>query len=473
MVFIDSHLNINIMKRRNFLKYSACAGMSSQTILTTLVDLCKASAITSSSTTGYKALVCVLLNGGNDSFNTLIPRGTSEYAEYATTRSDLAIPQADILPINPITPIGKDMGVHPNMPQVQQLFENGNLAFISNVGTLIEPILDNVDYGNKARPQKLGSHSDQREQWMTSFPQESSSLGWGGRTAEILSSLNSNANISMNISLEGKNIFQASNALLEYSIANDGNGAKLIDEVDSYSNGGFLTLLRNGGVDSMVEESYLNVFEQTIANITGSSLEASALFGSAIAAVPPFATTFSDNNLSEDLSMVAKTIAARTTLNMNRQIFFVSLGGFDNHNNFGRHSELMTEVSTALGEFYAVLQEMGVENEVTTFTISDFSRTLTSNGSGSDHAWGGNAMVMGGAVKGREIYGSYPDLYIDNNPLMTNSRGRFIPTTSCDEYFAELVSWFGVSDGDIPYILPNIGNFYSVGSTTPPIGFLL
>ena len=460
------------MKRRDFVKHTTCAAMSGTTILSTLLDLCKTSAVGSGGfQTGQKALVCILLNGGNDSYNMLIPRGISEYQEYAATRTDLAVPQADILPLNPTTPIGKDLGVHPNMPEVQQLFDAGNLAFISNVGTLIEPIANYAEYPNKQVPRKLGSHSDQREQWMTSIPQSTNSIGWGGRTGELLSSLNDSL-VSINISLEGRNIYQASNSLLEYSISNDGAGAKLIEPIPG-NNSGILNLLRNSSIDNMAGETYLNVFEQTIANITGSAIEVGGIFSQAIEAVPPFATTFSESGLSQDLSMVAKTIAARTGLGMNRQIFFVSLGGFDTHNDFGRHGELLAEVSTALNEFYTVLQELGVENDVTTFTISDFARTLTSNGQGSDHAWGGNAIVMGGAVKGKEIYGTYPDLYLTDNPLMSDSRGRMIPTTSCDEYFAELISWFGVNDGDIPYVLPNIGNFYSVGSTTPPIGFLL
>ncbi len=449
--------------------------MSGTTILSTLLDLCKTSAINPAKySNDYKALVCVLLNGGNDSFNMLMPRGAAEYAEYATTRTNLAIPQADILPLNPITSIGKDLGIHPNMTQVQQLFDDGNLAFISNVGTLVEPMADIDEYNSKERPIRLYSHSDQKEQWMTSMPQDSSSLGWGGRTGELLSSLNNNPAISINISLEGKNIFQSSNSLLEYSISNSGLGANIIEPISGTNTNGFLTLLRNTSIENMVGASYLNVFEQTVANVTGSGIEAAEIFSAAIVGVPPLATTFTeDNDLAEDLSMVAKTIAARQTLGMNRQIFFVSLGGFDTHNDFNDHSDLMLALSTALGEFYTALQELGVENDVTTFTISDFGRTLTSNGNGSDHAWGGNVMVMGGAVKGKEIYGQYPDLYIDDNPLSNNSRGRMIPQVSCDEYFAELISWFGVSDGDIPYVLPNIGNFYSVGSTTPPIGFLL
>ncbi len=462
--------------RRSFLKHSTCAAMSTTTIFSTLVHLCKANTLSvpGTLTSGKKALVCLLLNGGNDSYNMLIPRGTSEYQEYANTRSDLAIPQADLLPINPITPHSKQFGLNPSMGPVQQLFENEKLAFIANTGTLVEPIANADEYGTKQRPQRLYSHSDQKEQWQTSLPQDSSSLGWGGRTAELLSSMNENPTISMNISLEGKNIFQSSNSILEYSISNSGNGALLVDPLSTgYSNSGYLNLLRNSAADDMFAQSYQNIFKETIANLTANSIESSKFFEQAIGAVPPFTTPFSDTGISRDFQMVAKTLAARNTLGMSRQIFFVSHSGYDNHNNFARHSELLGEVSNALAEFYTVLEELGLENDVVTFSISDFGRTLTSNGNGSDHAWGGHQMVMGGNVKGKEVYGSYPDLYVDGNPLSVSSRGKLIPTTSADEYFAELISWFGVSDGDIPFVLPNIGNFYSVGSTTPPIGFLL
>ncbi len=462
--------------RRSFLKHSTCAAMSTTTIFSTLVHLCKANTLSmpGTLTSGKKALVCLLLNGGNDSFNMLIPRGNAEYQEYLATRTDLAIPQADILPLNPITPLGKEFGLNPSMGPVQQLFENEKLAFIANIGTLVEPIANSDEYGNKQRPQRLYSHSDQKEQWQTSLPQDSSSLGWGGRTAELLSSMNENPTISMNISLEGKNIFQSSNSILEYSISNSGNGALLVDPLSTgYNNSGYLNLLRDSAADDMFTQSYQNIFKETIANLTANSIESSKFFEQAIGAVPPFVTQFSDTGISRDFQMVAKTLAARNTLGMSRQIFFVSHSGYDNHNNFARHSELLGEVSNALSEFYAVLEELGMENDVVTFSISDFGRTLTSNGNGSDHAWGGHQMVMGGNVKGKEIYGNYPDLYVDGNPLSVSSRGKLIPTTSADEYFAELISWFGVSDGDIPFVLPNIGNFYSVGSTTPPIGFLL
>jgi len=403
------------ISRRRFLKDGSCLAMGTTTLFSTLVDLCKANT--------------------HDSYNMLVPRGASEYQQYADTRTVLAIPQTDLLPINPITPHGKTFGLHPNMSAIQQLFEDGNLAFIANVGTLVEPLLNEDDYRNKLRPQKLFSHPSQKEQWQTSIPINSTGIGWGGRTAELLSSMNDNPAISMNISLDGKNIFQSSNTLLEYSITRSGNGAKLVDPMfGGYSNRGILNMVRNQTSDDILGQSYQNILKETLSGQTKDALQAGEFFESTLAGVPPFQTPFSSTDISSDFSMVARTIAARDALGMSRQIFMVRLGGFDNHNNFGR--------------------------------------TLTSNGNGSDHAWGGNAMVMGGAVNGKEVYGSYPDISSDI-PLSVSRRGKLIPTTSCDEYFAELISWFGVSDGDIPYVLPNIGNFYSVGSTTPPLGFLL
>jgi len=204
--------------------------------------------------------------------------------------------------------------------------------------------------------------------------------------------------------------------------------------------------------------------------VTGSK-DSSLEFSSAIDNGTPFTTVFGEDNLSQRLTMVAKTIAARDLLNVNNQTFFVQLGGFDTHDNFLlEHGELMTTLDNALQSFYDALVELGVENDVTTFSISDFSRKLVSNGNGSDHAWGGHALVMGGAVSGQKIYGQYPNLYLGNS--LDTGDGRLIPTTSCDEYFAELALWFGASPADLSQILPNIGNFWTPTADSQPIGFI-
>lgn len=427
--------------------------------------------------TDYKALVCILLAGGNDSYNMLVPRGASEYAEYAATRADLALPQNSLLPLNPITSDGKEYGAHPSMGGVRTLFENQKLAYVANVGTLIEPVANATEYysGLKDLPLGLYSHSDQIQQWQTSIPQSREAIGWGGRVADILKTINTNQNISMNISLSGRNVWQSGNTVLEYSINNQGNGVEgLVPVVPTwYSNSGFLSRLRDIAVRDMATEVYANIFEQTFGELTTQTLDTFEAFEAAMNATS-IATPFSTHYLSQNLRMVARVISAREALGMNRQTFFMTFGGWDHHDEVIQNQEYMLGVvSAAISEFMAALTEIGMQDKVTLFTISDFARTLTSNGNGSDHAWGGNTIVAGGAVKGKEIYGQFPDLYLDDNPLVVSNRGNLIPTTSTDLYFAELALWFGISPFDLSIILPNIGNFYDINSSSPPMGFLL
>ncbi len=425
----------------------------------------------------YKALVCILLAGGNDSYNMLVPRGASEYAEYAATRSDLALAQSSLLAINPQTNQGKTFGVHPSMGGVRNLFENGKLAFVANVGTLIEPIANATEYfsGQKQRPLGLYSHSDQIQQWQTSIPQSREAIGWGGRMADLVKTMNTNQGISMNISLSGRNVFQSGNTVLEYSISNQGNGVQGISPVvpSWYSDSGFLHRLQMGAIKDLSTEIYANIFKDTFGELTNQTVDSFKEFEAAISAVQ-LNTPFSTTGLSSSLRMIARVIAARESLGMARQTFFVSYGGWDHHDEVLNNQLVMLGVvSNAINEFQNALAEIGMQDNVTLFTISDFARTLTSNGNGSDHAWGGHSIVAGGAVHGKNIYGTYPDLHLSGNPLVVSNRGNLIPTTSADAFFAEMALWFGVSPNDLSLVLPNIGNFYDVNSSSPPLGFLL
>lgn len=465
--------------RRKFLQQLGCTGMGTATFLSSFNNLSLINKLIGTSLTppnDYKALVCILLAGGNDSFNMLVPRGNDEYNEYAATRADLALQQSELLPINPITSDGKEYGAHPSMGGVKDLFEAGNLAYVANVGTLVEPMANATEYfsGNYQRPLGLYSHSDQIQQWQTSIPQSREAIGWGGRMADILQSQNTNQNISMNISLSGRNVFQSGNTVMEYSISNRGDGVEGITPVvpQWYSNSGYLNRLRDDAVENMATDVYMNVFQQTFGTLTKQSLDTFEAFKNAISTVQ-LNTTFSTSSLSQNLRQVARVIAAKDALGMNRQTFFMTLGGWDNHNEVLNNQLFrLGVVSDAISEFFSALGEIGMEDNVTLFTISDFARTLTSNGNGSDHAWGGNAIVAGGAVNGKEIYGDFPDLYLTDNPLVVSPRGNLIPTTSTDEYFAELALWFGVSPNDLSLILPNIGQFYDTSSGINPLGFL-
>ncbi len=459
--------------RRDFLSTLGlgCASVGATTLLSgiTNMGLLNAAAVANApvyTQNGYKALVCILLSGGNDSYNMLMPRGTSEYTQYADVRTNLKIPQEQLLPINTLNPDGKLYGLHPNMPNIQGMFENGNLAFVANVGALIAPTTLTTFNADIDLPLGLFSHSDQQKHWQTSIPQDRNALGWGGRLADVLYTNNANQNISMNISLDGTNIFQRGNTIQEYAIEPRNNGSVAIN---GSTNNGFYQSLKRQTLDNLLDISYQNILETAYANSVTGSKNTSLEFSTAIQNGTQFTTVFAEDDLSERLNMVARTIAARDFLNVTNQTFFVQLGGFDTHDNFLlEHGDLMSKLDAGLKSFYDALVELGIENDVTTFTISDFSRKLVSNGNGSDHAWGGHAIVMGGAVKGQKIYGQYPELFLGNS--LDTGDGRLIPTISCDEYFAELALWFGASGADLEYILPNIGNFWTPGSQ--PIGFM-
>lgn len=469
------------INRRQFLGSASCAAVGSASLYSTLLNLRMANSAAAETLPSasadllalgndFRALVCIFLAGGNDSFNMLVPHDNSSYSEYAQIRADLALPKGNLLPITPGNQPGRQFGVHPSMPEVAQLFNDGNLAFVANVGTLVEPTTKSgYESGLNTLPLGLYSHSDQIMHWQTSVPDKRTGFGWGGRTADLLHSLNDNDKISMNISLAGTNLFQTGTSLTEYTISSSGNGAIQIHGHDDTS--WSRHVLQNAAIESMLDLQYQNLFEQTFANTTRSAIDGADLFATAIGNVSPFATQFSDNELSNDLSMVAKSIAARQALGFRRQTYFILLGGWDHHDEVLENQvEMLSIVSKGLKEFYDALGEINLQHAVTTFTASDFGRTLTSNGQGSDHAWGGNHMVMGAAVNGGNIYGEYPALYEDN-PLDTG-RGRLIPTTSCDEYFAELAMWLGVAPSDLPMVFPNIGRFYDVSTKQMPLGFL-
>jgi uncharacterized protein (DUF1501 family) len=302
--------------------------------------------------------------------------------------------------------------------------------------------------------------------WQSSLPDQRSAVGWAGRIADLLQEGNCNQNISMNISLSGSNIWQTGQHTAHYTI--DENGSTGLSE---YGEGWPEAQLFTQAVDGLLGLHYQHLFEKTYAARMRGAIDAHLQFSEAIAALPPLTTQFSDTALSRRFRMIALTIAAREALDMKRQTFFVEFGGWDHHDEVLLNQEAMLPVvSRALSEFHSALTELGVAQQVTTFTASDFARTLSSNGRGSDHAWGGNHLVLGGAVAGGRIYGSFPALYA-GNPLDTD-RGRLIPTTAVDQYFAELALWFGVPAADLELVLPNIGRFYAPGSSSPPLGLL-
>jgi len=286
--------------------------------------------------------------------------------------------------------------------------------------------------------------------------------------ADILQAGNSNQNISMNISLSGTNIFQVGNSSTEYAIRASAGGSVGINVLEGSSS---LDQALKGGAESLLAQQYQDIFKSTFTNKINSSQANHEEFSAAISQAPLLNSSFSDNGVSANMELIAKTIAVRDTLNVTRQTFFITFGGWDHHDGvLDNQTAMLSVVSKALSEFQAAMEELGVADCVTTFTASDFGRTLTSNGNGSDHAWGGNVMVMGDSVNGGQIFGEYPSLLLNGN----NDIGGAIllPSISTDEYFAELSKWFGVQNGDLNYVLPNIGNFYDPNSASLPIGFM-
>ncbi len=469
------------ISRRKFLGQASCAALGSTAFLSTALQLGTINTAAArphilSNMGDYKAIVCILLAGGSDSHNFLVPYDSTEYDNYARLRSNLALTQAQMHQISSlrgnIPNAGRDFGLHPAFDRVSQIYEAEHLAFISNIGTLVEPVQNTNElwYGNKSLPLGLYSHADQIMQWQTSVPTDRSAVGVAGRMADMLKDMNTIDEISMNISLDGRNRFQAGNSVVEYSIGNE------IDEIGIesfptwWNRSGLLTEVRDETVQNMVERTYSNIFQDTYGDLTKQTYESLELFKNALGRRPGYSTPFADTSLSQDLRMMADIMSVQQHLGANRQIFFTTFGGWDHHDDMIASQDRMIPVlDGAIGSMYDALTERGILDKVTVMTISDFGRTITTNGDGSDHAWGGNMMLMGGAVNGGNVYGDYPDVDL-NHPRNIDERGRFIPSTSCDEMYAELALWFGVSVNDLSYILPNIGNFNDYSTNPSPIG---
>lgn len=462
------------INRRQFLGEASCATVGSMAFLSSVLNLGAINTLAArphilANTGDYKAMVCILLAGGCDTHNVLVPTETSEYASYVATRGALALSNnsnpAQLIPLD-YNNNGKTYAVHAGMTRVRDMFDQGDLSFLANIGTLIEPIANKTEYdsGLKKIPLGLYSHSDQIMQWQTSVPQSRSAVGVAGRIADILHDMNTIPEISMNISLSGKNRFQTGNEYNEYSISRSTTGANIgfTPFPSFWSDAGYKTSLKNNAIKSMVEQQYSNVFHETIGTLTKQSIESIEKFRIALENVVPLTTTFSTSSLSQDLKKIAELISVRSFLGASRQIYYVTYGGWDHHDNvIGSQNAMLPILSNAMAEFNDAMNEINQHDNVVTFTISDFARTLTSNGNGSDHAWGGNQMVMGGPITGSQIYGNYPSLALTNNDFNLSTRGRILPTTSVDEFYAELALWYGVSPNDLGYILPNLCNFYS------------
>jgi uncharacterized protein (DUF1501 family) len=452
--------------RRQFMRTAACAAVGTTALASTVWDMRMISAAAAATAPGdYKALICLFLYGGNDGNNLLIPTDTTTFSYYAAARSALTISQAQALPISPLTSDGHTYGLHPSCSELQGLFNSGQCAILCNVGTLVAPITQaQFISGGAAVPPNLFSHNDQQVLWQTSISDKPSSTGWGGRCADLLYSMNGNSQVSMSITLAGSNTFEIGSTVGQYAVLPTGT-------VGLYNISG-QTLQ---AIKDMMAVSRTNLYEAEFAKITNRAITNNDLVGNAINAAPKINTVFPNTTLGNQLAMIAKLIAVRGALGHNRQIFFASVNGYDLHGGegaaTGAHADLLKELSSCMKAMYDASVELGVSNQITQFTASDFGRSLGFNGGGSDHGWGNHQLIVGGAVQGQKIYGKFPTLAPLTPPGVFGPEdtgvGRWIPSTSVEEYSATLARWFGVSATDLPTVFPNLGRF-----ANPNLGFM-
>jgi uncharacterized protein (DUF1501 family) len=477
------------MTRRQLLQATGgCAALTNTSLLSTIFNLSATNCAVAQSNNlgGYKAMVCLFLFGGNDSFNMLTPLTGSERNDYVAARSGvygvdngaLGLP-ADGLHSITDSVSGRTFGIHPAMPEMKTLYDQGKLTFLCNIGSLIQPTTMSDYQSQSTLPLGLFSHADLQQHWMTSVPQTRSQItGWAGRMADMVTgATNANENISMNISLNTVNLLQTGGSVVPYVITDSG-----AQEVGWYGPTWTQAKIFTTLTDDVLSRSYSNLLEKTFAQQNRNALDAAIEFNAAVSQQNAVDSYFPGNpsSLQRQLRMVAKTIGAHGALGQSRQIFFISHHGWDNHDELinNQNTNLGT-VSQALKSFQDAIDGLGMSDQVVTFTASDFARTLSSNGRGSDHAWGGIQIVMGGGVAGGRLHGHYP--YSLRTPAAPTSmgafnldtgRGRLIPTTSVDQMAAELAMWYGVAnDNNMEQILPNVRNFHPAGSSLP-IGFL-
>ncbi len=445
------------MQRRDFLKSSVCASIGALSASGLLFDLQKVMAATdlSANFNDYKALVCIFLYGGNDSDNMLIPRGTG-YTSYAQQRTNLAVPENTLLPLNPITSDGREWAFNPQFAEMQNLFQQGKLAVLGNVGPLSVPTTK-TQYENQTvpLPPNLFSHNDQQIHWQTSIPDVPTTTGWGGRMSDLLRSSNGIWQNFTSISIGGANTIGVGVDTPIYHVSTQGSIG-----LDWYDDNPNTTDIKSQAINQILALNSENEYENEIRDIEKRSIESNRTLRTALQSTPPLTTVFPDTHLGRQLKMIARLISARNNLTLQRQIFFCEMGGFDTHNEqLNTQPTLLRELSQAMGAFYNATVEIGIPDKVTSFTASDFGRTFRSNGNGSDHGWGAHHLIMGGDVRGRMIYGNVPVLQIGGPN--DSGDGRWIPTTSVDEYAATLARWFGASTGNLTTILPNLGRFAS------------
>jgi uncharacterized protein (DUF1501 family) len=453
--------------RRDFLWKGACAALTATGIASSIWDLRAINAAAGQvvgGPPGYKALVCIFLFGGNDGNNVIIPTDSRYAGNYVPSRGVIALPAAGspggILQLVPPSPAPAiPYGIHPSCPELAGLFNTGQLALLCNVGTLLAPV-NRAQYlaHSVALPPQLYSHNDQQVEWQTAIEDQPPKTGWGGRSADLLYSANTLNNVSMNISLAGTNLFETGNVINEYNVST--NGAISLNVSSSNPGPAQLQALKD-----LIAMNHNNLYESAFSTSMNTAITDATALNAAIApttAASYWTTPFPTSGLGNQLRMIARLIQAAPVLGHNRQIFFASIGGFDLHsgegNQTGAHANLLSDLSKCMNALYKASAQLGVDSGVTMYTASDFSRTFPVNtGMGSDHGWGNHHMVLGGGVKGGAMYGTYPSLVLNQND--DTNTGRWIPTTSVEQYSATLAKWFGVSAGNLPTVFPYLSRF--------------
>lgn len=400
----------------------------------------------------YKALVCIFLAGGNDGHNTIVPLTQSEFNAYKAARGSLALPDGN----GPLVQVqdqvtGTPFGLNPGLTTLGPLWNSGRLGVLANVGMLVKPVTRQQFLANSVPlPTNLFSHSDQIQQMQAAIPSTSTGTGWGARAADMVSGLNAGSAFPAAISCAGPALFCTGNVV---------QSASLLPGFDLDPSGMALwpasaATARKTGLQQVLQFDSGLALVQAANKVRKDALDLNALMQSGNATIT---TTFPGGNLSDQLRQVAKLIKLRNTTGMKRQVFFCSLGGFDTHGaQSWQHWDLLTQVGEAMAAFYQCTeQELGVADSVTSFTLSDFGRTLQPSGSGCDHGWGNHHLILGGAVQGGRIHGTFPSMAL-GGPDDSGSRGALIPSTSVEQFAATMAKWLGVADDDLPTIFDNL-----------------
>jgi uncharacterized protein (DUF1501 family) len=446
-----------IRSRRDFLR-DAIKTVSAVGALGMMSKFGQMNAFAANPGSGYQALVCIFMTGGNDGHNTVIPISTAQqnFNLYQAGRAGMGLSQSSLLPIHN----GSDVyGLHPSLPEIQGLYNAGHAAVLANVGMLVKPIDAAIYNTNNSSiiPNALFSHSDQQSQWQSSIPTGLGSTGWGGRMADLMQSQNAGATFPSTTSMSGATLFLTGQDTFAANVP--GGSATLLDTVNAARAGGMQQLLTfDNGLQLVQQANDTLTRGVNYANALSAALASSTLSTQ----FPLTGSDGSPNNLAMQLQTVARIIKVRSTLGLSRQIFYCNIDGFDTHGGqLAIQASLLQQLSQAVLAFYQATQELGVDQNVTTFTASEFGRTLTPNGSGgTDHAWGNHHFVIGSGVQGGKFFGNFPLLSLGGSYDATG-RGSLIPTTAVDQYGATLASWFGVGSANMPTIFPNIGNFSS------------